>query len=230
MLDLIRSTSFLSKLESLHLPRSSDPLSMNSSPKFKWPVTLRELHISGGLRDSAAPYFRKLPPTLSYLSIRNCSNLTIEFIQPLIKTLGPQLHSLDILAPLPHVHHWPTPPLDLVLDLVPNLTHLKISVDLISIRFFEGPRPTSLTRLDLHCHDRSNCQYIEPLMVYNALGTDAFAKVRIVGVHYKLQWDTRLYLQDLMDLEELLIALAREDEAGAGISEAEAGVKRLTGP
>lgn len=67
-------------------------------------------------------------------------------------------------------------------------------------------------------------------MVYNALGTDAFAKVRIVGVHYKLQWDTRLYLQDLMDLEELLIALAREDEAGAGIPEAEAGVKRLTGP
>lgn len=101
MSDLLRSTSTLLKLESLHLPRSSAHDSSRDVLIYSWPSKLRELHISGGLHDESALGLSTLPRSLSYLSIGNCPHLSMLFISPLLKQIGSQLQYLEIVAPYP---------------------------------------------------------------------------------------------------------------------------------
>lgn len=225
--DLLRSTSQLSKLETLHLPRSSTEVRSNDIPKNGWPVKLQELYISGGIDDSSRLYFGTLPATITRLSLGNCSRLSMISVARLLGTLKTNLRSLALLAPMTAVQVWDRP-LNDVLDYAPNLTHLKISVDLIDADFFtvqsNRSTNTSLTRLDLHCLESEACEYFFLMLVYDALGMGEFAKVRIVGVHHDLGWEYSGDRGDLAEIDELLKALAREDGPEALIVEAEAGV------
>ena len=51
-----------------------------------------------------------------------------------------------------------------------------------------------------------------------------------MGIHEKLGWNGEKDRENLEDMDELLKALAREDKAGTGISEDEAGVVFLKTP
>lgn len=113
---------------------------------------------------------------------------------------------------------------------LPNLSHLKISVDFIDLTFFSGPNrdapQASLSRIDLHCFDTertSDTVDITASSMYLVAEFHPFSNVRIVGVHQKLGWVSDAP-QDVFELDQLLKALAREDGPGGKVSEADAGV------
>lgn len=224
MSDLLRSVSFLSKLEALHLPRSSTQDPGKDILKYDWPAKIRELHVSGGLHDETTVYFSTLPSTVSRLSIGNCPHLSMLSIGPLLLAKGPQLQYLEILAPMPRLQ-LDHKPLNNLMDLVPNLRHLKISVDLIEVDFFlnASNRQPQLSRIDFHCGDPAAVPFMDAQYVYASLDLVPFSKVRVIGIHHKLGWASTAQ-GDIVDLDELLQAMAREDGPGAEISEDEAGV------
>jgi len=224
MSDLLRTISFLSNLEILHLPRSSTQDPGKYILKYDWPTKLRELHISGGLHDETTVYFSTLPSTVSHLSIGNCPHISMLSIGPLLLAKGQQLQYLEILAPIPRLQLGQKP-LNNTLELVPNLCHLKISVDFIDTDFFlnASSEHPSLTRIDLHCFDAEDTSNIDASSMYSFLELYPFSKVRVLGIHQKLGWATK-YAGDVVDLDELLKAMATEDGPGSEISEAEAGV------
>lgn len=111
------------------------------------------------------------------------------------------------------------------MDSVPNLRHLKVSIDFIDTDFFlnASSEHPSLTRIDLHCFDTDDASQIDASNMYSFLELHPFSNVRILGIHQKLGWATRDG-SNVVDLDELLKAMAREDGPGAEISEDEAGV------
>jgi hypothetical protein len=224
MSDLLRSIFYLSNLESLHLPRSSTQDPGKFILKYDWPPKLQELHISGGLHDPTTVYFSTLPPTVSYLAIGNCPHISMLSIGPLLLAKGSQLRYLEILAPIPRLQLGQKP-LNNIMASVPNLHHLKISIDFIDTNFFlnASSEHRSLKRLDLHCFDTDDTSQVDATNMYSFLEIYAFSKVRILGIHQKLGWTTENNAA-VVDLDELLKALAREDGPGAEISEDEAGV------
>ncbi len=224
MSDLLRSISFLSHLKILHLPRSSTQDPGKSILKSDWPAQLQELHISGGLHDETTVYFSTLPPTVSHLSIGNCPHISMLSIGPLLLAKGPQLQYLGILAPIPRLQLGQKP-LNNIMGLLPNLRHLKISVDFIDTDFFlnaSSEHPT-LSRIDLHCFDTDDTSQLDASNLYTFLELYPFSKVRILGIHQKLGWAFKDGV-NILDLDELLKAMAREDGPGAEVSEDEAGV------
>ena len=224
--DLLRSINPLINLAVLHLPRSSTT-NAGTKERRTWPAKLQELHINGGLHSTSSITNHSLPLCLSNLSISNCPHLDAESLFDLLETLSPQLSKLSLLAPIPSIRYHPD--LYNILNVLTNLTHLRLSVDLIYEPFFlyyleYNPALASLTRLDLDCFDPDYCTQVNLLVLFDCLGYGMFAKVRVLGVHPKLGWNASHYGKDLEDVSDLLKALAREDEAGAGIPECEAGV------
>ena len=231
MSDLLRSTSTLSKLEILYLPRSSTHGSSEDVLKYDWPTKLRELYISGGIRDESVLDLSTLPRSLIHLSISNCPHLSMLFVGPLLKHTGSQLQYLEITAPIPGIGLGHDP-LTNVTDLAPNLRHLKISLDFVGPSFFTASDPSLpecqfLNRLDLDCFDPAENVDFRPERIADAIvGSESkFTKLRKLGVHHKLGWmDTKASREAVAEIDELLKALAREDGPDAEIPEAEAGV------
>lgn len=229
MTDLLRSTSLLSKLESLHLPRSSAQDKSRDLMICKWPATLRELHISGGVHDEALVSLSTLPPSLSSLHIGNCPHLSMVSIGTILQNKGSQLLHLEIVAPVPALAR-DHKPLSGYMEYVPNLLHLKISLDFVSRSFllFENDKKDQypLRQLDLDCFDPADCDAFSAYDLWAAIAYDnGFGRVRKVRVHRRLGWAaTEEGKEQVKDLDELLKALAREDGANAEIKEADAGI------
>ena len=193
-----------------------------------WPAKLRELHISGGIRDEPLVSLSTLPPTLSSLTIGNCPHLSMLSIGNILKNKGSQLRHLEIVAPIPALAQYHKP-LSGYMIHVPNLLHLKISLDFISPLFLllgrdrEGPYP--LRQLDLDCFDPAICDDFTAFDVWCAICDEGIGGVRKVRVHRRLGWTaTREGKKWIKEVDELLKALAREDGANAAIDENEAGV------
>ena len=149
-------------------------------------------------------------------------------ISNILKNKGSQLHHLEIVAPIPALsqHHKP---LSSYMIHVPNLLHLKISLDFISPSFWrlkkdrEDPYP--LRQLDLDCFDPADCDASNATDLWCAIRDEGFGRVRKVRVHRRLGWTaTEEGMKRLKDVDELLKALAREDGANAAMDENEAGV------
>ncbi|CAF9927658.1 MAG: hypothetical protein ALECFALPRED_003806 [Alectoria fallacina] len=229
MTDLLRSTSLLSKLESLHLPRSSAHDASRDIMICSWPASLRELHISGGIHDEALVSLGTLPSSVSSLSIRNCPHLSMVSIGTILKTKGSQLHHLEVVAPIPALAR-DHKPLSGYMEYVPNLRSLKISLDFISRSFMllENDKADRypLRQLDLDCFDPADCEAFNAYDLWAAIAYDnGFGRVRKVRVHRRLGWAaSEEGTEQVKDLDELLKALAREDGASAEIKEADAGV------
>lgn len=234
MSDLLRSLSGLSKLETLYLPRSSAYEASRNAVKYDWPSRLRDLHISGGVRDESTLYLSTLPPSVTRLSIGNCPHLSMLSLRPLLQAKGSQLRYLEIVAPIPALELGHKP-LNNVMDMVPNLRHLKISLDFLAPIFFtpSASNPDacqSLRRLDLDCFDPGECSFITLEQVWQgfdwAEGKDGkFNKVRKLGISNKLGWaDRKSDKATIQEIDELLKAMAREDGVNAEIGEDEAGV------
>ena len=244
--DLFRSISFLERLESLYFPRSSGQSKSNKLSKLNWPPALRRLYIIGGWPDTSTFINFNFPPDLAYLSIRNHPSLSLESLHHVCETYGAQIRTLELLAPLPKMYFpggaqaagWL--PLDYILKgpiQLPNLEYLKISANLITNRFFanDPPSRSSITRLDLRYTDPIGCRHINWDTIYDALGSDPFAKLRILGMDHRLPWGN-FPLQGgeiegmIEDLDDLLKSLANEENGEDGTPASKAGVIRLRGP
>lgn len=195
----------------------------------KWPATLRELHISGGVHDEALVSLSTLPPSLSSLHIGNCPHLSMVSIGTILQNKGSQLLHLEIVAPVPALAR-DHKPLSGYMEYVPNLLHLKISLDFVSRSFllFENDKKDQypLRQLDLDCFDPADCDAFSAYDLWAAIAYDnGFGRVRKVRVHRRLGWAaTEEGKEQVKDLDELLKALAREDGANAEIKEADAGI------
>lgn len=212
MSDLLRSTSTLSNLDSLYLPRSSTSDSSKDPIHYDWPSKLRELHISGGIHDGSMLALSSLTPSVDYLSIRNCAHLTMLTIRPLLEAVGPHLERLDLQAPIPALQLGHNPANN-IMDLLPNLHRLTISVDFIDKIFLQiSPPGHPLCRLDLDCFDpATNDLTLDD--VYDAIDSGPFGKIRILGVHHRLGWTgTTAKDGEMKDIDDLLKAFAREEE------------------
>ena len=193
-----------------------------------WPVTLRELRISGGIHDEALVSMGSLPPSLSRLSIGNCPHLSIVSIGNLLQAKGPQLQHLEILAPIPALDRNPKRLSD-YMKHVPNLLYLKISLDFVWHSRFPSEKEEGdlypLKQIDIDCFDPAECElYASDLWAVIACES-RFGMVRKVGIHRRLGWpDTREGKEQVKDLDDLLKALAREDGPNADVREVDAGV------
>ena len=151
-------------------------------------------------------------------------------IGSILKIKGPQLRHLEIVAPIPALTQ-DHKPLSGYMKHVPNLLHLKISLDFISRLFFleKDDNPShryALRQLDLDCFDPADCDAFTAYDLWFAISYDKeFGGVRKVRIHRRLGWTaTEEGKEQVKDLDELLKALAREDGANAEIEEANAGV------
>ena len=228
--NLLHSTASLPKLEILHLPRSSSHETGGSITLHHWPNKLRELHISGGISDESVLLLADLPQSVSSLSIGHCPRLSMLIICPLLEVSGPQLHHLEIVAPIPMLGVFPGV-LDNIMDWAPNLRHLKISADFISERTFEtcddaGSHHKSLKTLYLHCFDPNESDELGAAHVSNGIFFGKFTSVRILGIHERLGWRDNEGSKDaLMEIHTLLRTQAEEEGPKAGIPVDDAGIR-----
>lgn len=243
--DLFRSIRFLQRLESLCFPRSSGQPKSDKLSELDWPPGLRKLNIKGGWPDVSTFNNLQFPSYLSHLSIRYHPRLDTVSLDHVFRTCGAQIRSLEVLAPLPNMtfpggaHAGAPQPLDYILKgpiQLPKLGYLKISVDLISDEFFANdPSQSPLTRLYLHCYEPNSCRHIDLDTICDALGSDPFAKLRILGLDRAIPW--RHFFgkggeveEMIEDIDEMLKSLAEEDDVGDGTLETKAGVVRFKGP
>jgi hypothetical protein len=130
----------LGGIEKIYLPRcttrdESGALSIN----VRWPPKLQHLSLSGSIYGKFLwDLLRQpdhFPPSLHSLSISHSPGLDHTGVRPLLQSLGTSLTNVE-LHDLPHVKHGK---LNGVLDWLPLLTHLTISLDYIDARFGHMP-------------------------------------------------------------------------------------------
>ena len=220
----------MATLTSTHsIARSSAHDASRNSVICSWPATLRELHISGGIHDAPLVSLTGLPPSLTRLSIGNCPHLSMVSIGTILKYKGSQLKHLEIVAPIPALAQ-DHKPLSGYMKHVPNLVHLKISLDFVSrsdlLSEMDRGDQYPLRQLDLDCFDPACCDDFTAYDIWAVIGLDSgFGRVRKVRVHRRLEWTTTEDSKEqVKDLDHLLKALAREDGANAEIKEDDAGV------
>ena len=230
MSNLLHSMASLAKLEVLHLPRSSGHETYRGIARHPWPSKLRELHISGGLSDESVFYIADLPQSVSSLSIGHCPRLSMFTICPLLETSGPQLHYLEVVAPIPMLGVYPGV-LDDLMEWAPNLRHLKISTDFISERIFATCDDAelhhkSLRTLYLHCFDPTESDELAAVHVLNGIFFGKLTSVRILGIHERLGWrDNEGGREALMEIHTLLKVQAQEEGPEAEIPVDDAGIR-----
>lgn len=130
----------LSGIERIYLPRcttrdEAGALSIN----VRWPPRLQHLSLSGSIYGKFLwDLLRQqdhFPPSLHSLSISHSPGLDHTGVRPLLQSLAASLTTAS-LHDLPHVKHGK---LNAVLDWLPLLTHLTISLDYIDTRFAHMP-------------------------------------------------------------------------------------------
>ena len=228
--ELLHSTASIPKLEILHLPRSSGHEAHNRPIReVAWPTNLRELRISGGLSDETVVSLTTLPQSVSSLSIRNCTRLSMLTIRPLLEIRGDQLHRLEIVAPITALQ-VSRGPLDNVLNWAPNLRYLQISVEFLTADSFatdeDDKKHESLKTLYLHCFDPALCEDVFPSDVLEGIFFGKLTGVRILGIHERLGWkDNDRDIQGLWQINTLLKQQAKEDGPEAEIPVGDAGIR-----
>ncbi len=152
-------------------------------------------------------------------------------IRPLLEIRGPQLHRLEIVAPIPELG-VARGPLDNVMNWAPNLRYLKISVDFLTDDLFdmssdeEDLHQESLKILYLHCFDPSQCDYLGASDVLAGIYFGKLTGVRILGIHERLGWrDNERSIEVLWEINRMLKRQAEEEGPEAEIPVDEAGIR-----
>ncbi|SLM34698.1 F-box domain [Lasallia pustulata] len=221
--DLFHSIGSLENLISLRFPRSSTNDTKTNALHHSWPPLLQTLHISGGLRDASLLYFCTAPPTLTSLTISNCPHLSMAFISPLLKAIGPHLTHLRISENMPQLGYAA---LDNLLLQLPSLLHLDLSTDFITAKFFVSASRISpahpLNFLELSSprqgfrYDEQEIDRISSDHIFRAIDAGGLSNLRRLRVHRALGWtDSAEARVELKELSELLEAMAREEGSGS---------------
>lgn len=150
-------------------------------------------------------------------------------VRPLLEIRGPQLHRLEVVAPMTALQ-LTRGPLDNILNWAPNLRHLKISVDFLTADLFgieeiDG-RHKSLKTLYLHCFDPTQCEDFRPGVLLMGIGGGNLSGVRILGIHERLGWrDSDMDIEFLWQINRCLKTDAEEDGPEAEIPVEDAGIR-----
>ena len=234
MSDLLRSIQHLDRLVLLYLPRASSyATSKQRVTKLCaiWPTNLRELHLNGGFIESNYIFLQNLPPRLSALWFENCPRLSLEFVKPFFDAKGAQLDYLRIGLPARCLSSEIMPS---VARNCTYLRHLSVNIEILDncwdgIFFGRGLCFSSVERLDLDCLEDHNDDDLDKYLVglsdclHNP--DTGLPSLRKLMIHRKLKWaEKKLRLPALAEIDDLLKALAREDDEDAHISEDEAGL------
>ena len=219
---LFHSLRSLTNLTSFHFPRSSYD-SSDVKVALQWPPSLKELYLSGDLHDDALVYFAALPSSVVKLEIDNCLHLSGDFIVKLLSLMGQSLQSLKVGWNMPKVRQGS---MDYILPLVPNLTTLNVSIEFLSLAFFDyaaqySPAPHPLSNLTL---DNSDRNFVLPEALWFAISDGGLGRMRRLRFTGIVGWAGSAESKEILEeLGELLEALEREEGGGLG-KDVKAGV------
>ncbi|BFZ57634.1 hypothetical protein PYCC9005_004687 [Savitreella phatthalungensis] len=148
MSKVVNACSSLPKLHTLRWPRCQVS---GVYPIRKYPPVLRSLSVRGGVRDDA---LRKMasptapaptPETLEHVSVSYSPTLGAPAVLTWLASMPQTLTKVEVTWPLIRFGHNA---LDALLLVLPQVTHVRVSVDYLSARFLENAH-TKLERLDL---------------------------------------------------------------------------------
>ncbi|THC91596.1 hypothetical protein EYZ11_008939 [Aspergillus tanneri] len=132
--NLHQAINQLRKLVTLRLPRSTI-LTVPESSTIEWPPLLHRLQLSGRFNPLVMPTFT-WPPSLTSLSLKNCSDLSVSNLGSLMSS--PRLnHSLQQLTISGANRGLQTESINSILAFLPRLISLSIPGDMVEDTFFE---------------------------------------------------------------------------------------------
>ncbi|ODM18984.1 hypothetical protein SI65_05601 [Aspergillus cristatus] len=135
--NLKKALSSLTKLLTLRLPRSTslDEFQAQASQLASWPLRLYRLQFSGSFSATAIPSFA-WPPSLTSLTLKNCSDLSVNNLGSLIS--NPNLAtSLSRLTISGSNRNLSPESINAIPAFLPGLNFLSIPGDLVQESFFD---------------------------------------------------------------------------------------------
>lgn len=202
---------------------------LGSASQPKWPPKVEEIHLNGAISFRNVPYLICIPNSTTRLRIESFLFLPPSVLGTVFDHIGSHLRYL-------HIDRWSgvdpiRPLLSVIHEGCPKLTHLRIVVEhFFCIGTLDNPYKEQVPpyhRLDLFCeeYDPYSNDYSELLQVMVSLVYhEKLPNLRKLGIDRRLGWTGVSENEaQVSDLDQLLKALAREDE-NALIPEAEAGV------
>ncbi|KAL8904674.1 MAG: hypothetical protein Q9207_003124 [Kuettlingeria erythrocarpa] len=219
--------------------------------EISWPPLLTALHVSGMSNNGALAYFYSLPKSLTSLTVHDSPRLDGGSVKDLVTSLGHSIENLHIgvntletdsefdfgvleeMAEYRSLQKW--------LDGLPKLRRLHLFLPWIEIAESKGtpgsssiynaqnPHPLEYLELDF----RHILEYWGPAgfrehhdAFYDAIAEGYLARLRRVAFfHHADALLEKTDKQMLLEMDELLRALAREDGENATIREEHAGVR-----
>ena len=224
---LFHALAQLKDLTCLHFPRASIEETKLFTAPPQWPPQLRELYISGSLRDTSLPNFTTLPPSLKILTIDRCTNLSAGFIRDLLEIVGGQLEYLRIGWRMPKARPGF---LDDILFLAPNLSELDIAMEFLGDGFYyhtcahwHSPHPLKRITFD-GCPERRVLNMFEvalPESIETAIVNRSLHSLRTFRITRRALagHDDKLLEGELQELGELIKVVVRAENYGRDLEE-----------
>ncbi|KAF1952607.1 hypothetical protein CC80DRAFT_495144 [Byssothecium circinans] len=217
----------LSGLERLVLPRCSThwpndngaATGFGFEKKIIWPPRMEHLTLSGSVLGKFLWDMMRqpdtFPPTLYSMSMVHCPGLSYSGIKPLLENLSETLTTVE-LRDLPSVKYAR---FNSILDWLPRLTHLTISIDYIDADF--GHRPQTFTAASWSrakplesftlLTSSNNISNVDPESaftipdLYDLIDNRFLGRLRRVTVAKSVEWEAEGEGAELEALAELLV-------------------------
>ncbi|KAF3161964.1 hypothetical protein EYR41_007352 [Orbilia oligospora] len=188
---------------------------------FVYPALLQSLSICGCIIDSTILASGSPPTTITSFSASHLPFVRMGALRTYINMLAPQLTSLSVLHPIPHLPHNF---LDKIFLSCPHLLRLTASVDFMTAHIFDEENCVAehpIERIDLDCSGGMGSEFkISSDDISIALMEGRLRRLRVVRASKRLGWARRSEEKKRVeDLAELLIM----DRSGFGEENEEEG-------
>lgn len=193
------------------------------------------MRLTGNLSDEILPYFSNLPPTLASLGIKNPTisfQLYTSFTSPLLETIGHQLRFLTIEDPF---FSSQEEFYDNILEKLPVIHRLSISIELITKAFFQHAsnlrftHPSPIVELEFLTSSPRIGSFVSRInsdMISRAVVDGSLYRLRRLRVHRIIRWGGGS-LQEATNVRALSVMLqdrAKQDGDHAAVRCCDAGV------
>ncbi|KAF2482054.1 hypothetical protein BDY17DRAFT_252946 [Neohortaea acidophila] len=229
--DIFKSISRLTSLRSLKLPRSTGFGVHQKAASFDscWPPQLVDLTLCGGIDAHFLHGVASFPSTLRSLTIEHCPLARSAAVTHLLRTAVRPLQNLERFQ-ISHMPRLSSHALDDILVLLPQISHLSVSVDYLSPSVFDSARysnafskdpdsPVPLCQPHLRTLELTSTDYstsiseenLAPIDIIIALDEGTLPGLRRVRVARSLGWDSADVAPDTEALGDALQEGARRD-------------------